>query len=378
MRTLEKRYYRPELNVVRFVAFCLVFFNHILPNNSDANAAIALKGFAPQFYAFVDACGFGLSLFFALSAFLICELLLREREQTGKVQIGQFYVRRILRIWPLYYLGLLLGYVAVYLPGAEPQSGARLSWFLVFMGAWQIALHGWLENPMAPLWSISVEEQFYLFVPWIIKFVSRRMLYIVCSVLLLVANGWLYYFGSSRASDSRIWADSFVQFECFAAGVFLCLVLHGRLPQFRNWQRLLLLALGGYGWLFACADLHIHFGTPADNPGSGSLMAGYALAALGSVLVLLAFLGIESRLLPGWAVYLGRISYGLYVYHLLAIKVVYAVFPSLNLPHPALFLLKLLSAFALTLLLAAVSYRYFETPFLRMKRRHAVIETQPV
>jgi peptidoglycan/LPS O-acetylase OafA/YrhL len=73
------QYYRPELDAVRFLAFLLVFFYHTLPTSQDPRVSHFLRGFVPAFDAFRDACGFGLSLFFTLSAFLICELLLRER-----------------------------------------------------------------------------------------------------------------------------------------------------------------------------------------------------------------------------------------------------------------------------------------------------------
>jgi peptidoglycan/LPS O-acetylase OafA/YrhL len=67
-------------------------------------------------------------------------------------------------------------------------------------------------------------------------------------------------------------------------------------------------------WFYACYGLHTRF-AGLENPGSWPLIGGYALASLGCVLMLLAFLGISPRLLPGWAIFLGRISYGLYVYH---------------------------------------------------------------
>jgi peptidoglycan/LPS O-acetylase OafA/YrhL len=190
----------------------------------------------PAFSAFSDACDFGLSLFFTLSAFLICELLLREREATGTVGVKQFYIRRILRIWPLYYLGVALGVGAAFLPGAEPGSAIKMGWFAIFMGAWFCATHGALLNPANVLWSISVEEQFYLFAPWIIKYFSRKLLYAFCLAIILVANATLFYLGRVGALNFAIWFNSPVQFECFAGGILLCLVLRGRLPRFAIWK----------------------------------------------------------------------------------------------------------------------------------------------
>jgi peptidoglycan/LPS O-acetylase OafA/YrhL len=166
------RFYRPELDVLRFLAFLLVFLCHTLPRSGDLRVNHLLKGFAPIFYAASEACRFGLSLFFVLSAFLICELLLRELEVSGSVRVKQFYIRRILRIWPLYYFGLALGVVYVLLPGGDRAVIARVGWYVIFMGAWYVATLHSFTTPASVLWSVSVEEQFYLFVPWIVNGVA--------------------------------------------------------------------------------------------------------------------------------------------------------------------------------------------------------------
>ncbi len=363
----RSRYYRPELDVVRLLAFLTVFLHHILPHTPGPRAVALLKGAAPFCYSLGDACRFGLSLFFTLSAFLICELLLREFEATGTIGIKQFYIRRILRIWPLYYLGLALGVVVALLPGGNPGQIIHIGWFAIFMGAWYSAICGWLPNPMNVLWSISVEEQFYLFTPWIVKYLSRNLLYGVSLGVILVANIRLYYLGAEPASDNRIWADSFVQFECFAAGILLCLILRGRLPRIAIWQRVMLIAGSGSCWFIASYGLHIRFHNAVENPGSWPLIGGYAMAALGSVLVLIAFLGVNPKLLPRGAIYLGRISYGLYVYHQFAIYIASRLLTR----HVAI------SALGMTIVTAMLSYRYVETPFLNLKKRYSVVESQP-
>jgi peptidoglycan/LPS O-acetylase OafA/YrhL len=384
----RSRFYRPELDVVRFLAFLLVYLVHTLPSTRDPRVAHLLKGLGPAFDAIGDACGFGLSLFFALSAFLICELLLRERQATGDVGIKQFYIRRILRIWPLYYLGLAIGVAVALLPGGSHAEIAKMGWFAIFLGAWYCAIYGWLHSPANVLWSISVEEQFYLFAPWMIKCLGRKSLYGFCLALLLIANTWLFYLGKVNATHFNIWANSFIQFECFAAGILLCLLLRGRLPSLAAWHRIALLAIGFACWFFACYGLHAFFGSYGGrNPGSWPLIFGWALAALGCVLLLLAFLGLDEKLLPGWAIYLGRISFGLYVFHQFVIdltdrliirNVVALNHPVLNALKGPIYLLNLVLTLGLTILIASLSYRYFETPFLRMKKRHSVIESQPI
>ncbi len=371
------RYYRPELDVVRFFAFLLVFLHHALPGGPDPRSRANLKAFGPILYATANASRFGLSLFFTLSAFLIFELLTRERQSIGTVAVKQFYVRRILRIWPLYYLGLALGVLVAFLPGGNRADLPIIGWFALFLGAWHSSLFGWLKNPASPLWSISVEEQFYVLAPWVARYFNRKSLFAFCGALIVFSNAWLYYLGKASAPDYRIWADSFVQFQCFAGGILLCLVLRGRTPRLAVWQRLLLLAASWAGWFFAAYALHFRFGT-GGNPGSWDLIVDYALGAAGSVLILIAALGINPAFLPRWVVYLGRISFGLYVYHEFSIDLMDYLIPHVASMKSPLYPLKGALTLALIFFLAAISFRYFETPFLKLKKRHAVIESQPI
>jgi hypothetical protein len=165
-----KRNYRPELDVLRFIAFMIVFIVHRMD-------------FIPidpaRHYWLYNLCllgDLGVSVFFLLSAFLITELLFRESDGTGTIQLKAFYMRRILRIWPLYFFvffGLVLLERFVHYAGAKDPT----SWlaFTFFAGNWWICLHGWVPAyPVNPLWSISVEEQLYIAVP-IIALVGRRL-----------------------------------------------------------------------------------------------------------------------------------------------------------------------------------------------------------
>ncbi|MGA2048845.1 MAG: acyltransferase [Terracidiphilus sp.] len=372
------RYYRPELDVVRFLAFLFVFLTHTLPHRGEARVDALLKGYTNLYYNSASACVFGLSLFFTLSAFLICELLLREKQATGTVHVRQFYIRRILRIWPLYYLGLALSLPFAFPLAAHHDTLVGMSWYAVFLGAWYSAIYAVIDTPAGPLWSVSVEEQFYLFAPWLVKHCGRRSLFGFCILLLAVANVWIFFLGRARVPTIRIWNNTFVQFECFAAGILLCLILRARLPKLALWQRPTLFAAGWLCWL-AAIYLVPHGLNSDDAPGSWRLIGQYALASLGCVLILVAFLGTNPKLLPGWAVYLGRISYGLYVYHGFAIYLTKRfLFSPVGSYTSPVFFLKGLAALALDILMAAISFRYFETPFLRWKKRYAIIQSQPV
>ena len=133
------RYYRPELDVLRFLAFLSVFTVHRMDHLPIDPAR--------HFWLYnISLLGnFGVPVFFLLSAFLITELLMREENQLGTIHIRSFYMRRILRIWPLYFA---VFYGLVLLNHFIPYTGATdpLSWlaFTFFAGNWYICVHGWI------------------------------------------------------------------------------------------------------------------------------------------------------------------------------------------------------------------------------------------
>src|SRR5690606_33374160 len=103
----------------------------------------------------VIAGGYGVDFFFALSSYLITELLVREYEKFGRIDFKQFFIRRSLRIWPLYYVFLLFSIVVV--PWIVPQSALEVRQilaFAVFFANWEMAFNGYPDSVIAPLWSI--------------------------------------------------------------------------------------------------------------------------------------------------------------------------------------------------------------------------------
>jgi peptidoglycan/LPS O-acetylase OafA/YrhL len=212
---------------------------------------------------------------------------------------------------------------------------------------------------------------------------SRKLLGTFSIGIICVSAAWLFFLGMTNATEPRVWYDSVVQFGCFGTGILLCLALHGKCPRFGLVLRVLLFLGSLLCWFFAVYSFHARFEDWPD-PGGASLVAGYTLANLGSVGMLLSFLGVDPEVLPKQAIYLGRISFGLYVFHAFALWTMGA---ALFGPHglarrishfPQSPALRDVAAFALTVLVAAISYRYLETPFLRMKARHALIRSQPI
>lgn len=306
----------------------------------------------------------GVSLFFTLSAYLITELLLREREKTGTVHLRSFYVRRVLRIWPLYFVFLLIirPLVAPVLPH-EHFSGSYLAAYLLLAGNWISALHGWPESFAAPLWSISVEEQFYLFWPFAVSRL-RASIIATASVMLLVANLTRIWFVLHPRPEPFLWANTFSRLDPFAVGALIAVLLHGRELHLRTVTRSCLTVLG-LGILLLIGRYGAHVGPRA--------LFFYPAEALAVGLVLLATI----RPMGGWnvgvvgrgLVYLGKISYGLYVFHLMFLELVPTITGwQLRRATPI--------AFFATIATAALSYKFLEMPFLRLKQRFTFVSSR--
>ena len=337
-------FYRPELDVLRFGAFLLVFLHHALPHSGWMFAGIARAG------------ALGVDLFFALSAYLITELLLRERRSRGAIDVGAFYIRRVLRIWPLYYFTLLILVPAMsFLPG-EQMPWAYSAAFALFGANWACAAWGYPPSSFALLWSVSIEEQFYLAWPWLVRLGELRLRMIAYG-MLAAATVTRMVLVIRDVHHPGIWCNTLARLDPIAAGALLACFLKGAVPQHTRRSRILWIALGG--------ALLIGSGAMGFNEGWPVLVT-YPLAAGASVAIIFGVLGwgvpgSRLRLLaPG--TYLGKISYGLYVFHAAAIRIA---------PSPVL-------ALPLTVALAALSYRYLESPFLRLKDRFAHIGTRDV
>ena len=351
------RFYRPELDIVRLLAFLAVFSTHSSRPSGDA------------FYTYriiADAGNFGLSLFFVLSAFLISTLLLREKDIAKTVSIQNFYRRRILRIWPLYFLALAF---AAFWSFRLGHLGTEKWWFLaaLVMGG---NIVQWPGNLAGHLWSISVEEQFYVVWPSAVRFLNRRNLARLALLIVIGANAALIYYGIKGIPQEQAWGNTLVQFESFAAGTLLALLVESpRTWPSTFWLRIPLALAVPFIWYAVVRYLRIKE-DGIRTVGPASLCLGYVLVSASSCLLIYALLG--STRWPRLAVYLGKISYGLYVLHIPALYFVN------NCLHQVSPFLRRPLALLLTVILATISYRFFESPFLRLKQRFEIVPSRPV
>ena len=359
-------FYHPELDILRFFAFFAVFIHHSLPRDAALYVNAGLSSTAAEWLLAAKAAGaFGVDLFFALSAFLITELLRREYVSRGKFSLSNFYIRRALRIWPLYFT--FLAAVVFVIPAIIPEDrfgSIYIVSFALFFGNWICVTSGLPFSVASPLWSISVEEQFYLGWPLLLRVFGMNFIKQLAIGMLVLALAVRVLLAALGVEGSAVWCNTLARLDPIALGALLAFVLRGRTPNLNTALRLLLCGLAIASWLLVARYL--------SKSGPTSIIS-FAVSALASVSLLVAFLTTNSRLLYlppfTWLVYLGRISYGLYVFHLLALALMskFSFIPVLQIQLN--FELRLLCSFLLTVILAAVSYRWLEQPFLRLKKR---------
>jgi peptidoglycan/LPS O-acetylase OafA/YrhL len=370
------RFYRPELDGLRFIAFFAVFVHHTFLFGVGRPHHGISQRLANALGTLAAAGAFGVDLFFVLSAYLITELLLRERDLQGAVDVPAFYARRILRIWPLYFFALAIALLlGLTLPGEEMDVRHLLA-FVFFLGNWAFMAHP-IASVAAPLWSVSVEEQFYLLWPWAVRRGTRPR-FIVLAVAGMAVGATVRFF-MARAHSHEPWFSkgSFTRVDGIAFGVLLSALLNHRLPRLGRSARLALASASLASLLWIAHALGLLDEVPLALPATlGWTWVGLACAGL-----VLAVLGDENG--PGALlrhpalVYLGRISFGLYAYHQLALLLAGRLFP-LHATRAGQWAAHFAVALTLTLMAAVLSFRWLEQPFLRLKRlRFTIIPSRP-
>ena len=366
---LQERFYFPELDSIRFFLFWGVWGYHALPRQENVYTEHHVPAaFASLITSILKAGMASLDVFFILSAFLITELLLREKELRGVPDLKAFYIRRLLRIWPLYFFMIALaGFVSIF-DRSQPLGWAYALSFLLFAGNWIMVFRGFPRAEIiGPLWSVSFEEQFYLLWPLVVRRASKRNLIQIATGLLVLAAFARLILLLKHTGGQPIWYNSFARLDSIACGILLAAIFHGR-PTLRVGlaTRLALLLAGISAWLIV--GLRCGLLDPVPTLLGG--MIGYPLMSLGGVAIFLCVLGAAQDGLPflkySWLVYFGKISYGLYAYHFLGLQLSHHLLTRYHNAHS--WTLSWLCGLAITFSLAVVSFRWLESPFLRLKR----------
>ena len=339
-----------QLDAVRGLAVILV-----LLHNTDIYPSLHLGLIAENGWMGVD-------LFFVLSGFLITGILVDSKSSPGFFR--NFYARRCLRIWPLYYSCLLFMFVMVpLLHPSEAVFSARSSpwWaYFVFLQNFLVPIPTQAIGLLGVTWSLAVEEQFYLVWPLVVRFISESQLRKL-AIAVMCASPALRYYLSLHGVD--IYSNTFCRLDGLMAGALLALMVRSK--QFVP-TRLLTGAWIGF-LVFAALAL----------ANSNAKWIDFSFVALASASFVFLAMFSQQRLLISVLnnralVYIGTISYAIYLLEKIPLDVVKTLhlekYPLLAFP----------ASTAATIAMAALSWNVLEKPFLRMKRFFERPATQSV
>jgi peptidoglycan/LPS O-acetylase OafA/YrhL len=358
------RYY-PALDGLRGIAILAVFFSHFGGGHKSTNLVIRIWSHI------ADAGWMGVDLFFVLSGFLITGILLDTASQENRVK--NFYARRALRIFPLFY-GVLFGFLLL-TPILHLQWRAGHILYFVYLSNMIPILAPHLRSPgtsvgLVHLWSLAVEEQFYLLWPFMVWLVKDRgkllrisLLIMVCALALRIA---LVLLG---VDSFIVYSLLFTRADSLICGSALAILVRGPSADYLPVKWVMPLSGASVVGLFLLTRSGSH-----EAPFISTL--GYTLIA-----IFCACLVYRARQGDGWIAaisnhhvlrFFGRYSYGLYIYHgLLVVFLFPLVYPIQRLVHSIFWgsILYLLFSLGLTLAIAMMSFHFFEAPILKLKKR---------
>lgn len=368
-------FYMPELDGLRFIAFLLVFVHHLPFPRTWLDASEVLKK--------AHAFGWiGVDIFLVLSAYLLTRIAIVEVQKTGQFDVRRFFVRRILRIWPLYYLGLLIGFFLY--PGfliatgqgtiEKAAAGARdhLIPYAMFVGNFSYAE---LRNSLGlykSLWTICMEEQFYLIFPLIatIAIVGSRRRAILFTVVASIVAAFLFriYLQIAGIHYPWVWVTLLSRLDPFALGI--AIAAFDTVAR-RNSPTFLLAAI-----------VLVTAGAISSFPQLGASVHTIwqlGLSALGCASLLLIARKHPSLLANPAVAWLGKISFGLYVYHRFTIDIFVRSTQALSIDDktPVAWIIAASLCLAGTIAIATLSYLFFERRFLNRKTKYELVASRP-
>jgi peptidoglycan/LPS O-acetylase OafA/YrhL len=321
-------------------------------------------------------CGpLSVRFFFVLSGYFITLSLWKIQDEVRETRSGmfwplcRFYLSRLLRIGPPFYLALLGG--AIF--GIE-EVRTNFFWLATFQANNYIAYLGYWPDAISHFWSLAVQEQFYVIWPLVVLTLPRRWFMPTMAAFIVFGLCFRLYCIATATSNFIRWVTLFGCFDSFAVGALIAWLRQERwLDQMRFLSRTVLLAMPLAA--FACFFLGRALMTLPENniflALTESVDAVFLAWALSAAVV--GFKGHYARLL-GWKplVYLGRISYGIYVYHVFVIIIVSPMLMRIGVTEDHLALARIAILLVVTIALAALSWHYLEQPFLTWKKALAV------
>lgn len=359
----EKRRHFHTFDALRFFAFFKVFLLHL-----------PITVF-PWFNYMRAGGGIGVQFFFVLSGFLITYIILEEKNREGQFRLKHFFARRILRIWPLYYLMILVAFLTPFITErllhvTTSSEGYTPDWWmsLLFLENYKIMATGTHPNvsPLGVMWSLCIEEHFYIIWGLLLYFFSVRKLPVI--IVVSVAVGIISRYVYARSGIAAL--DILTNIDLFAYGAVPAYLLITR--RFTTENTLLRIPLA-VKLLFTAVLLIVV--QVCSQYTDDDVAFVHLTTLLGIMFALLISFTIpqHTRFRIGDKHILSRLglyTYGLYLYHTIIISLLRAMYPAIGLSTdtPGGAVLFTIIALLATILCSMVSYYIYERPFLRLKK----------
>ncbi|MDB5203447.1 MAG: Acyltransferase [Ferruginibacter sp.] len=373
--THKSKVYFENLDGLRFFCFLSVFFFHSFHTESATIEASPVFHFFKKTFA---GNGFlGVNFFFVLSGFLITYLLIKEKRLNNKISVVNFWIRRILRIWPLYFACVFLGFVVFplakqYMGGVSTET-ANPWYYIFFINNFDYINKGMPDAPgLGVLWSIAIEEQFYFVWPLVLSLFPVKKFWIPFTIVIA---GSLVF----RAFNDVPVLHELHTLSCIgdmaigALGAWLILEAPRAYNFIQNLSKLQIFAI------YACLFVILFFRTELLTGHYVIRIFERAFIAVIMLLVILeqcyarrSFYKMSSLRIPSK---LGLITYGLYCIHFIIISATVGLSKKLGMNTQVwqVVFLETSIAFVITVCISLLSYKYFEAPFLKLKDKFSFI-----
>ncbi len=355
----------PSLDGIRGLAIVMVLLTHFGNSLADEPAV------EESIKQILHRGWYGVDLFFVLSGFLITGILIDSLN--SRSYFSTFYIRRILRIFPLYYFFLFFLYairrpLVGWIWGYDPMPGVDLRWHLAYLSNWR-ADRGLNPDEATHMWSLAIEEQFYLVWPMIVYLVPRRLLGYVCLAGIACALGLREVLVLRHSWWEMLHRFTPVRMDTLLMGALMAIAYRDETWRARCSRFLLPVGFFFGAWFFAGqVGLTARFHNRVISSIAETLDWSTAPAAFACLVFWAATGGRESRFLTSRLMTtFGRYSYGIYVWHVFA----WRLFPSTMIegrPLPVK-LLYILLLVVVSCVFAWFSWNLLEQPFLKLKSR---------
>jgi peptidoglycan/LPS O-acetylase OafA/YrhL len=367
-----------QLDALRFLAAFMVVFSHAFDGwfgyygipKLFRDASGEWNTLGDHLHRFTANMNFGVDMFFLISGFLITYLLLREKNDKGKINIPAFFARRALRIWPLYFFVIAVSpFLVSWLNFAEPEYKPVLFFYNNFR---TMATHQW-DFPFAHFWSICIEEHFYLVWPFLVALVPIKRLPWFLAAIILTSIGYRAYAWYNTEVWFHAYMHTLARIDVLAIGG-LAAWAHFRWPyklKMPVWLRLIL--FGALVSLFFFDHIN-------DWPSLFMLCAKKYLYVLLAGILMMHYVFSPDAFFK-WGPkhpinYLGRCCFGIYLWGNILLPIIILKFLQPLYGANGRALIYWPAVIIISLVVPVISYELIERPFLKLKSRFAVIKTR--